>query len=67
MTKKPTYEAQIEELETIIAEIEEERISVDEIAAKVKRAAELIRNCQHVLQATGKEVDEILGGMKDVG
>jgi exodeoxyribonuclease VII small subunit len=64
MSHKPTYEAQIAELEAIVAAIESEAIGVDELAAKVKRAAELLRNCQTVLQATGKEIDDIL---KDMG
>ncbi len=63
MSKKATYEENIEELETIIKDIEAETISVDEIATKVKRAAELIRKCQAVLHATGKEVDDILKSM----
>lgn len=63
MSKKASYENQIEELETIIRDIENENISVDELSAKVKRAAELIRNCQAVLQNTSKEVDEILKQM----
>ncbi len=63
MSKKATYEEQIVELENIIREIEDESISVDELAAKVKRAAELIRKCQSVLQATSKEVDDILKDM----
>jgi exonuclease VII small subunit len=37
---------------------------VDELAAKVKRAAELIRKCQAVLDNTGKEVDAILKEME---
>ncbi len=63
MTKKARYEDQIEELETIIRDIENENISVDDLSAKVKRAAELIRNCQTVLQNTSKEVDDILKQM----
>ncbi len=65
MSKKARYENQIEELETIIRDIENENISVDDLSAKVKRAAELIRNCQAVLQNTSKEVDEILKEMND--
>ncbi len=60
MSKKATYEEQIEELEEIIAQIEDESIPVDELAAKVKRAAELIRKCRAVLQSTAKDVDDIL-------
>lgn len=60
MSKKATYEEQIEELEGIIREIEEETIGVDELANKVKRAAELIRKCRAVLQSTASDVDNIL-------
>lgn len=60
MSKKKSYEAQIEELESIIDEIENEEIAVDVLAEKVKRAAELIRNCQQVLKNTESEVSSIL-------
>lgn len=60
MSKQKSYEAQIEELETIIDEIENEEIAVDVLSEKVKRAAELIRNCQKVLKNTESEVSGIL-------
>lgn len=65
MSKKASYEEQIEELEAIIHQIEDEAISVDELSAKVKRAALLIRDCQKVLKATGKEVDDILKDLEN--
>lgn len=64
MSKKASYEDQIEELEEIIHQIEDETIAVDELAAKVKRAAELIRKCRAVLQSTSDEVDGILKDME---
>lgn len=64
MSKKASYEDQIEELEEIIRQIEDETIAVDELAAKVKRAAELIRKCRAVLQSTSDEVDGILKDME---
>jgi exodeoxyribonuclease VII small subunit len=60
VSKKASYEDQIEELEEIIRQIEDETIAVDELAAKVKRAAELIRKCRAVLRSTADEVDGIL-------
>lgn len=60
MSKQVKYEDQIEELEQIIAAIEDESVSVDELSAKVKRAAQLIRSCQAVLKNTEKEVADIL-------
>lgn len=64
VNKKASYEDQIEELEEIIRQIEDETIAVDELAAKVKRAAELIRKCRAVLQSTADEVDGILKDME---
>lgn len=60
MADQERYEDQIAELEKIIEEIEDESVSVDELSAKVKRAAQLIRSCQAVLKNTEKEVDSIL-------
>lgn len=60
MAKQERYEDQIAELEKIIEAIEDESVSVDELSAKVKRAAQLIRSCQSVLKNTEKEVESIL-------
>ena len=63
-TEKPGYEAQIEELEEIIADIEEGNLSIDDLAVKVKRASELIRKCRAVLKVTEEEVRDIISGLK---
>ncbi len=63
--KKQNYTEAIEELENIVAEIENEDISVDELSAKVKRAAELIRICKNVLYKTEEEVNALLKEMQD--
>ena len=63
--KEKSYSQAIEELEKIVAEIENEDISVDELSEKVKRAAELIRICKAVLHKTEEEVDAILKEMQD--
>jgi exodeoxyribonuclease VII small subunit len=62
--EEQSYSKAIEELETIVAEIENENISVDELSAKVKRAAELIRICKTVLYKTEEEVNAVLKGMQ---
>ena len=54
------YTAAFEELRSIVAEIEEGSISVDELSAKVKRAAELIRICKTKLATTEEDVNKIL-------
>ncbi len=63
--KKTSYSEAIEELENIVAEIENEDISVDELSEKVKRASELIRICKNVLFKTEAEVNSILKEMQD--
>jgi len=60
MTDNITYADAIVELETIVHEIEDASIGVDELSDKVKRAAELIRFCRSKLTSTEKEVSSIL-------
>lgn len=65
MEKKITYTDAIEELETIVAEIEQGEISVDILSGKVKRAAELIKICKQKLSSTEEDVNKILGEIKE--
>ena len=59
-----TYEAAYRELQTIASEIESESVSVDVLADKVKRAAELITFCQAKLRNTEAEVNNIIKQME---
>ena len=59
-----TYEKAYEELAAIAAEIENETISVDELAIKVKRAADLITFCQTKLKSTEQDVNKIIAQME---
>lgn len=63
--KEQNYSRAIEELEKIVTEIESEDISVDELSAKVKRAADLIRICKTVLYKTEEEVNAVLKDMRE--
>ncbi|MFD2040382.1 exodeoxyribonuclease VII small subunit [Flavobacterium artemisiae] len=65
MEEKLTYEAAWTELTAISKEIENETISVDDLAEKVKRASELIAFCQGRLRATETEVGRIIDGMEN--
>ena len=66
MTKeKISYSDAIEELETIVAEIENESISIDVLSEKVKRAASLINICKESLKTTDEEVKKILEGLNE--
>lgn len=60
MNDKPNYTGAFEELQEIVAEIEQGEISVDELAAKVKRAALLIKICKDKLTTTEEDVSKIL-------
>ncbi len=62
MTKKKQikYKEAFDEIEAIIAEIEDETIDIDELASKVKRASELIKFCRSKLMKTEKEVKKVL-------
>jgi exodeoxyribonuclease VII small subunit len=59
------YQQAIEELEAIVAEIENENIGMDELSIKVKKASELIKFCRKTLNATEAEVQSILKDLKD--
>ena len=65
MEENLTYEKAFAELSAISAEIENEAISVDELAAKVKRASQLIEFCQAKLKSTETEVAKIISSMED--
>ncbi len=59
-----TYEAAYKELAQIAKEIENETVSVDVLAQKVKRASELITFCQTKLKSTENEVNKIIAQME---
>jgi exodeoxyribonuclease VII small subunit len=65
MKKQPktddlTYATAQTELEEILADLQNEQTSIDELAEKVKRAAELIAFCKTKLRATEEEISRIL-------
>lgn len=64
MENNITYEAAYNELKAIAHEIETESVSVDVLAAKVKRASQLITFCQAKLRATESEVSNIIKQME---
>jgi exodeoxyribonuclease VII small subunit len=64
MNENPTYSEAFEELQTIVTEIENGEISVDELSDKVKRATELIRICKVKLTTTEENVNKILKDME---
>lgn len=65
MKETLTYEAAYAELAAIAKEIENETISIDVLAIKVKRASELIAFCQTKLKSTESEVNKIISQMEN--
>lgn len=64
MSKKNTYQASLEELEAIIASIENEDVGIDDLSTKVKRAAILLKQCQSKLRKTEEDIDGILENIR---
>lgn len=61
MAKKTfNYKESIEELQEIVNDIEDNEISVDELSKKVKRASDLLKLCNAMLEKTEEEVNQIL-------
>jgi exodeoxyribonuclease VII small subunit len=63
-SKKTSYQDAINEIEDILARIENEEFDIDELAEKVKRVAFLLKFCKEKLQKTNEEVEKILGEME---
>ena len=59
----PTYAAAVDELEGILAELEDDRLDVDQLAERVARAAELIRLCRDRIRTTRLEVEQIVADL----
>jgi len=53
------YEEASQELQTIIDQLQEESVPIDELSEKTKRAAELIRFCRKKLRTTQQDLDQL--------
>ena len=65
MDNQLTYDSAYSELRKIASEIENESVSVDVLAEKVKRASELITFCQGKLRATEQSLNNIIKEMEE--
>ena len=60
MAKKEfSFSAAIVEIEEIIRQIESGELDVDKLSVEVKKASELIRQCQKKLRTTEDEINSI--------
>lgn len=64
MEEKLTYKEAMAEIEQIVTLLEENKLDVDELSAKVKRVSQLIAFCKTKLHDTEEEVENIL---KNIG
>jgi len=65
MNKELKYTEAFEELQSIVNDMEDSRISVDELDSKIKRASELLKICKDKLFKTEENVQKILDEIKD--
>lgn len=63
VTKKITYQEAFNELQIILAQIENDELDVDELTKHVKRASELIKFCKNKLFETETEIEKIIEEM----
>ena len=65
MSKEITYTEAFDELQIIVSDMEDSKISVDELDAKIKRASVLLKICKDKLFKTEENVQKILDEIKD--
>jgi exodeoxyribonuclease VII small subunit len=58
--KETTYTAAFEELKEIVNQLENDSISVDKLAEKMKRATELMKICKDKLTKTEEEINKTI-------
>ena len=61
---EPTYSHAMAELEEILDELESESLDVDALAARVKRASELIELCRTRIVRAKTDVDAIVSDLE---
>ena len=64
MSKEPTYNEAILEIEEILQNIESGELDVDELTDKVKRVAFLLETCKKKLKSTESEIQKVIDGLE---
>jgi len=64
MSKDPTYNEAILEIEEILQKIESGELDVDELTDKVKRVAFLLETCKKKLRSTESEIQKVIDGLE---
>ena len=60
-----TYELAVERLETLVREMEQGHVPIDQLAAKLKEAQQLLAFCKEQLTKADAEVQKLLGDAAD--
>ncbi len=60
-----SYDAAMQELQTLVGQLQNDQIGVDALAEKVRRAAELIKQCREKLRQTETDVNDALDVSND--
>ena len=59
-TNEFSYDAAMQELQTLVGQLQNDQIGVDALAEKVRRATDLIRLCREKLRQTEEDVNDAL-------
>lgn len=59
------YQQAMDRLESILANLDQSDIAIDELALQVQEASELLKHCKTILIKTEKEVQESLNSLAD--
>ena len=59
MNENPKYEEALAQLETIVRKMEQNEYDIDELAAQLKTAQQLIKFCKDKLTKTEEELEKI--------
>ena len=55
-----SYDDAVKELQTILAALHKETISIDQLTDSIKRASDLLKSCNQRLVSTKEEVDSVI-------
>jgi exodeoxyribonuclease VII small subunit len=64
--QEPGYGAALAELESILDELDDDALDVDVLAARVRRAAELIRLCRRRITDARMEVEQVVASLEEL-
>ena len=60
MKEEMKYEEAMQRLETIVSQIENDELGIDELAARLKEAKQMLKTCRDKLTKTDKEIRKLL-------